>query len=253
MRELKRARPAWLLSLSFLLAACSAPLDMGGHPLARIDPQGGGAFPIGVEQIPRRPTIIQQGDVLRITRDFSEERVSEEQSFLVRPDGSFSYPFIGFVQAGGKRPEQLAEELAQRLAAVFSNPSVTVNVVSSPSNRAFVGGEIRSPGQYSLAGGVTLHQAIYFAGGLLNTADQANVALLRENARGIYDVYFVNTESLFHVDDSKRRPIYLEPQDIVFVPKSGVGKSIDMVDLYLNRLLPFNKYISIGAFYNLLQ
>ena len=226
---------------------------MGGHPLAIIDAQGQRAVPISVREIPIRPTTIQKGDVLRITRDFSEEAVSEEQDFLVRLDGRFAYPFVGAVQAAGKRPEELAEELAQRLAAVFAHPSVTVNITSSPANHVFVGGEVRTPGQYSLAGGVTLLQSLYLAGGLLSTADQENVAILRENSKGIYDVYFVNSEAVFHASTYQRQPIYLQPLDIVFVPKSAIGNAVEVVDLYMNRLVPFTKNISIGAYYSLFK
>jgi protein involved in polysaccharide export with SLBB domain len=241
-----------LIGMILNLLACAPTLDMGGHPLAQIDHRGSSASPINVSQIPKRPTTILQGDMLRITRDFIDDRTSEEQSFLVRPDGSFAYPFIGLVHAKGKSPEELADELGRRLAEVYSNSKVTVNIVSSPANRIFVGGEVRSPGQFPLAGGVTLQQAIYFAGGLVPTADPENIALLRENAKGAYDVYFVNTEALFYVDDSQRMAIYLEPQDIVIIPKSWVGNAIEIVDLYLNRLIPFQKNLSFGAFYNLL-
>ncbi len=238
-----------LLIVMLVLGGCAAQLDSQGYDLAKLEPGEDSVQSIRVEDMPRHHTTIQPGDVLRITRDFAEPGSSDEQTFVVRPDGSFAYPFVGRVEAGNQEPENVAAELAKNLGHIFLNSRVTVNIMTSPSNRVFVGGDVRSPGLYDLTGGVTLRQSIIFAGGLLSTADQENIALIRQNAEGRYDVYLISLWALFDGGEEQRKPIYLHPHDIAFAPKSGIGQAIETMELYFKRLLPFQT--SIGAFYRL--
>ena len=46
----------------------------------------------------------------------------------IRPDGKFSLPLIGDVQAEGLTPERLEAQLEQALADFIQNPDVTVSV-----------------------------------------------------------------------------------------------------------------------------
>ena len=67
--------------------------------------------------------------------------------FTVEADGTFSFPLIGRVKAGGLTLRSFEGELKKQLAdGYFNNPQVTVAVEQYRSQRVFVMGEVRSPG-----------------------------------------------------------------------------------------------------------
>ncbi len=91
--------------------------------------------------------------------------------FTVETDGTFTFPLIGRVKAGGRTLREVEAELKQRLTeGFFKNPQVSVSVDQYRSQRVFVIGEVRQPGPYPLTGDMTLIEALARAG---STTDQA--------------------------------------------------------------------------------
>lgn len=195
---------------------------------------------------------LMSGDVLRITRDANEVDSNPLLVYTVRPDGYFSYPYAGNVLAMGRTIEEIEAEITDKLSSVYRQPKVTINVVSMPSNRVFVGGAVRAPGSFDLATVQTLEQAIISSGGVLIGADSRYVTLLRLNKDSQYEVYYANFSGLLK-PDSKMRGIQLVRGDVVYVPKSGIGNAVDGVDIYVNQLLPFTRSLGLGFTYVLRQ
>lgn len=106
--------------------------------------------------------------------------------YTVETDGTFSFPLIGRVQAGGMTLRAFEGELKKKLAdGYFKNPQVTVAVETYRSQRVFVMGEVRQPGPVALTGGMTLIEALARAGSTLSTSS-GEVAIVRaaQGAKG---------------------------------------------------------------------
>jgi len=71
------------------------------------------------------PYTIIAGDVLQVTV-WKEEGLDQE--VLVLSDGTVNYPLIGSVEAQGKTPAQLQEEIKDGLGKLIPDASVTVAV-----------------------------------------------------------------------------------------------------------------------------
>lgn len=240
------------------LTACTTPARIGLPDSDTLD--AGHRAALTLADLPPVQERIYPGDTLRIVRDsgetptisaFTANSIYELTLYTVLNDGTFSYPFIGKVQAGGKTPEQLSAELKERLTPFYREPGVTVNINQAPGNTVFVGGSVRNPQSYSTNVVTTLEQAIIAAGGVEPNADSRHVALLRSDPDGRYQAYFVDYSQLLQGDAQGRQAVALQRGDVVFVPKSGVGNRIEGVDLYLNQLIPFVKSIGIGANYDI--
>ena len=128
-----------------------------------------------------RPFTIGREDVLDVAvwRDPELTR-----TLPVRPDGFISMPLLGEVQAAGKTPNQLADELKQKLTPYVQEPRVTVVVREVNSSRVFVTGEVTHPGAYPLRGRVSLVQAIALAGGFTDFADSNGIVVMRQGDDG---------------------------------------------------------------------
>ena len=72
-------------------------------------------------------------------------------------DGTFTYTQIGRIKAAGLTLRALEQELKKLLGDGFlKNPQVAVSIENYRSQRILILGEVRSPGEYQLAGGMTL-------------------------------------------------------------------------------------------------
>jgi polysaccharide biosynthesis/export protein len=105
--------------------------------------------------------------------------------FAVELDGSFTFPLVGRVQAGGLTIRNFEVELKKRLAdGFFKNPQVTVAIEQYRSQRVFVTGEVRSPGAYSLTGDMTLIEALAKAGSTTSNASEEVVVVRGKGVDG---------------------------------------------------------------------
>ena len=99
--------------------------------------------------------------------------------YSVETDGTFSFPMIGRVKAGGLTLRAFETELKSKLGdGYFRNPQVSVAIEQYRSQRVFVMGEVRQPGPVALTGGMTLIEALARAGSTTSTAS-GEVAIVR--------------------------------------------------------------------------
>jgi len=112
--------------------------------------------------------IVGSQDVLTVTV-FGEAELSGK--YTVEQDGTFTFPQIGRVKAGGVTLRALEQELKAKLAdGYLKNPQVAVGVENYRSQRILILGEVRSPGEYQLTGEMTLLSALARAGSTTPTA-----------------------------------------------------------------------------------
>ena len=102
-------------------------------------------------------------DVLVIT---SYDQADLTGKFTVETDGSFTYPLIGRVQAGGLTLRAAEELIETPLVAggFFKAPQVTVSVEQYRSQKIHIVGEVRTPGTYPVSGDMRLVEVLALAG-----------------------------------------------------------------------------------------
>lgn len=108
-------------------------------------------------------------DVLTIT---SYDQPELSGRFAVEADGTFTYPLIGRLHAGGRTLREVEADLKQRLVdqGFFRHPQVTVAIGTYRSQRIFILGEVSKPGAYALSSEMSLVEALALAGSTLPTA-----------------------------------------------------------------------------------
>lgn len=102
--------------------------------------------------------------------------------FIVDDSGFIFYPYARRVKVGGLTEAQAAELIESRIRHVIKDPQVTVRIVSFRSRRAYVDGEVRTPGTVIFTDvPMTLNEAINRAGGITAAGDRSFVTLTRNN------------------------------------------------------------------------
>lgn len=124
------------------------------------------------------PYRLSSGDVLKISV-FGEPDLSFAEVRL-NDSSTFSYPFIGEVDARGKTPADVETILANKLRdGYLVSPRVSVSVVTYRA--FFISGEVKKPGGYPYEPGLTLDRAIARAGGLTERGSDKRISIIRGN------------------------------------------------------------------------
>ena len=162
-------------------------------------------------------------DVLTITV-FGEAELSGKYS--VEQDGTFTFPQIGRLKAGGQTLREIEQELRKRLAdGYLRNPQVGVAIETYRSQRILVLGEVRSPGEYQLNGEMTLLAALARAGSTTPLASHEAILVRAPRKSGPGAAPDADAEVL-HIDlaalqaGSHALNVALRDGDTVNVPKA---------------------------------
>jgi polysaccharide export outer membrane protein len=138
------------------------------------------------------------------------------QEVIVRPDGAFSFPIVGEVNAVGKTVEELRRELVQQLSRVIPDAVVTVSVVEIRGNKIYVIGQVNQPGEFIVNPRVDVMQALSLAGGTTPFAATADMFVLRRDNEQQRRLPF-NYDSVLRGRDLEQN-ILLRSGDVVVVP-----------------------------------
>lgn len=161
--------PAWTLPVlaSLLAAACAA------DPVAK-KPQ----VPVPAQAQPALDAeyLLSPEDLLEISV-WKDESLTKQ--VVVRPDGAFSFPLVGDVQATGKTVEKIREEIRERLKKYIPEPVVSVSLLKVTGYKIYVIGKVNKPGEFVTGRFVDVLQALAMAGGVTPFAAENDIRILR--------------------------------------------------------------------------
>jgi polysaccharide export outer membrane protein len=231
-----------MAALSLTLAAC------GGRPLPHMDllgvrddppPAALGSEPRDFGDIPYaswsdyEPAYrFYPGDELEVSLPTAPEL---SKTVTVQPDGRISLPLIGSVMAADRTIPELRASLADAYASQLLRPTVEVSPKAAPL-KVFVGGEVRNPGIFDMAGDGDALRAVIQAGDFMNTANRGDVIIIRRGPDGRGMIRRVNLQKGLKSGAADLVP--LRRFDIVYVPKSGVANANLFVQQYFRDLSP---------------
>ena len=136
----------------------------------------------------------------------------------VETGGTILLPLIGQVQASGKTPSQLGDEIATMLGEKYvRDPLVTVTVKESASQKVTIDGAVTQPGIYPISGSTTLTQAVALARGPIEDANLRQVAVFRNVGEKRMAAVF----DLSQIRSGKMPDPTVQANDVIVVETSG--------------------------------
>jgi polysaccharide export outer membrane protein len=186
-------------------------------------------------------------DVLTITV-YNQPQLSGK--FVVEADGTFAYPLLGRVAAGGLSIRAVEDKVRQGLADGFlKDPQITATVDQYRSQQIFVMGEVKQPGPLQFTGSMTLIEALARAGSVTERAGTEAV-IVHSNAGGASvpaPIASANTAGgdAIRIDLQKLQSgtlaqnLALRPGDTIFVPRAQtvfVSGNVRMPGEYVIRV-----------------
>jgi len=213
-----------------VLMIAASSLTMAGcyNVASDVQPIQAGEFPAAAQATPvepgsanfdRLPYALTPGDEVAIDL-LDDERL--DRVIRVDFDGGFQFPYAGRVQAEGLTTLDLQRKLTSVLAEFYTEPNLTVNLVSDEQQYFTVLGEARSPGRYPIDSNMRLTDAIAAAGGLLRTADESRVVLIRRVAQEQIAAGFFDYRGamLMNNPDAWASNIQVQRGDTLYFPRS---------------------------------
>lgn len=119
---------------------------------------------------------VKPGDTLEIS---VWKEPDLQRQVLVRPDGQFSFPLVGEVDARGKTVAELNKTVGERLTKYISDAVVTISVQEIKGNKIYVLGQVNKPGEFIVNPSVNIMQALSMAGGMTPFAATNDIIVLR--------------------------------------------------------------------------
>jgi polysaccharide biosynthesis/export protein len=144
-----------------------------------------GAAPAQAADAPRnRPYTLNPGDEIEVFV-FGEDRLS--RALRILPDGTFSFPLVGRVDAQGKTPTDLETAISAGLAKQYREtvPQVTVSVKAPSGFQFSVIGKVKAPGTFAPGRYLNALQALAEAGGPAEFANVDNTVIIRKTGSSL--------------------------------------------------------------------
>ncbi|MEN8134258.1 MAG: polysaccharide biosynthesis/export family protein [Thermodesulfobacteriota bacterium] len=190
--------------------------------------------------------VLRPGDEIELKFPYWQE-LNDTQ--VIRPDGFITLQLIDSVQTRGLTPEELDEKLTKLYESKIKDPVISVVVRSLVDQRIYVGGEVNKPGLLTLQGEVDVLQAVINAGGFKETAKTGHVIVIRKDKEGKAIPYDANLSRAIYDADMKET-FLLQPNDVVYVPKTAIANMNKFVQQYIADLFLFNGW-GVGLHYDL--
>jgi len=152
---------------------------------------------------------------------YNESNAASEdlRGSVVSTDGTIFFPYVGTLEVLGLTVEEIRTKLTKLLSATIERPQLEVRVSEYRSQRAFIGGEVLTPGMQKISDiPLTLLDAINNAGGASELADLDNASLTRQDK-----VYKINLNELF-ISGNKELNVVLLDGDVVTIPNLNESK-----------------------------
>jgi protein involved in polysaccharide export with SLBB domain len=197
---------------------------------------------------------LEEGNVM--VKEFLDTLTSNEMQGSSRPlrihsDGFINFPLIGEMHMVGKSLPVISQELETKYNEIFlGSLSVSFTLIDDTDGNVSVVGEVHKPGRFKIHGPTRVAELLAMAGGP-NILAHKTAVLIKKTGENRYSLYYVQLDT-----DAKDLSqgflngalLTMNPQDILIVPKSNIGKINLWVHKYIERLFLFRgTHISING------
>lgn len=140
----------------------------------------------------------------------------------VRPDGYATFPLTGDIFCGQKTIPEVKNILNKMYEKILPGLHVDLFLEKHAGSAIYILGQIAQPGVYKIPRPITVIEAIALAGGYGTWAELNNITVFRRHDRKLVATS-INLKKTLDPDD-KSKFFYLKPDDIIYVPRTGISK-----------------------------
>ncbi len=180
-----------------------------------------------------------------VTSNFvSRHLEAYDRVVTVTPSGEIILPEIGSIEVKGLTMAEMKSRVQDALEKKYNNNiDVALSLISGGNHSVYVSGNVKFPGVYPLAPAMTMLKAVMLAGGATRTGDIRETVLVHYATGGDLNIFITNLNEVMK-KGKKIQDLKLSPQDIVFVPRSGIAEANRFIEQYITGMLPFSRGVN---------
>ncbi|MBI1978247.1 MAG: polysaccharide export protein [Candidatus Omnitrophica bacterium] len=156
---------------------------------------------------------LQPGDRLEI-EVYREEDLSGV--YEIDPSGSLTFPLVGKMKVAGLRVNELLERLNWNLRKYLVDPQVSISRAEGTIKSISVLGQVKKPGAFDYAPGLTVMRVVSQAGGFERGANKRKIRVVRM-VNGEKKSIVVNGSAIINGEEEDPA---VEPGDMIFVSEA---------------------------------
>lgn len=191
-------------------------------------------------------TILQEPDIYVVVPDFRAS-IKELKTDLhtaprglsrlvtIRPDGYVTFPMVGEMYVVGKTITEVNKDLNVEYEKILEGLHCDLFLEKHSGAMVYVAGEVVNPGAYKINKPITVIEAITMAGGNLNSAQLKSVVVARKTPTKVIATK-INIKDTLALKPGSRF-VYLQPDDIVYVPKTAIHSAAEVANAFASMLL----------------
>jgi polysaccharide export outer membrane protein len=145
----------------------------------------------------------------------------------VRPDGFVTFPMIGDIKVAGRLFPEVNKEMNEKYDKIMEGLHVDLFLEKHSGAKLYVLGQVTRPGVYDIPKPLTVEQALSMAGSYTPGAQLDNIIIVRKNKDKMIATR-IDFASGF-LKNEKYAFFYLQPDDIVYVPKRRITKVAEIM------------------------
>jgi polysaccharide biosynthesis/export protein len=236
-------RTVWMVLLCFILAGCASPsfqdqrvMDL--PPSERVTDAGAmERLPMFLSNaadensFPALTMVLMPGDEIEISFLGAPDLGITQR---IRRDGRISLRLVGEMVAGGKTPAQVRAELMDLYGSQIQFKEVTVRILTPPP--IFVMGAVSKPGRVDMSRPLSVMDAVAEVGGFDETKAELRSVIVIRNEKGRCRGFALDFSNVLR--GRSDQTFYLQPYDVVYVPRTFIVKVDQWVDQYFQKLIP---------------
>lgn len=147
------------------------------------------------------------------------------REITVGADGRATFPMLGSIRLSGMSRDELERQLNERYREEVGPIQVDVLLKSTAANEVYVLGEVGQPGAYPVRRPISVLEALTLARGHNPaTANLDSVLVLHRDGDQVVSRTYDIEELL---EDDADSVAYLQPDDLLFVPRTGLASASD--------------------------
>jgi polysaccharide biosynthesis/export protein VpsN len=178
---------------------------------------------------------LNTGDIISIDFKFMNEM--DKRNLHVLPDGTISVLGLEGVHVKGLTLAEVDSIATEAYAADIKEPDLAIVVEKIARQLIYVLGEVKMPGSYDISTGQPgIFQSISMAGGFSSGANTKEVVIARVTSEG-FQYRLANLSNLNSAQTLELAMLDIRPNDVIFVPRSGLGDLRHFSQTFLSSAL----------------
>jgi polysaccharide export outer membrane protein len=144
----------------------------------------------------------------------------------VRPDGYVTFPIVGDIFVANKTIPEVDKLLNDMYEKMLPGVHCDLFLERHSGSLVYVLGEVKSPGAYKIIKPISILHALTLAGSYVPGAKLNNVIVIRKHEDKMV-AKRINLKNILSLKSGSKM-FYLEPDDILYVPKTRITKTAEL-------------------------